>query len=100
MGPGLPVDWGVDVVDDGVMVEVGCTVVLVAMVDETVIKLVDSESIKSGVHTELIDINMEELMTSVDLPGKRITLIESRGVAGRRILVCLWSPPTLPILVV
>ena len=69
--------------------EVGCTVVLVAMVDETVIKLVDSESIKSGVHTELIDINMEELMTSVDLPGKRITLIESRGVAGRRILVCL-----------
>lgn len=71
------------VVDDGVMVEVGNTVVLVVVV---VITLVDSEggeteellgggfceglaevdNIKSGMDTELIDMNMEELVASGD----------------------------------
>ena len=71
----------VDAVDDGVMVAVGNTVVLVALIE-----LVDSEIweteellgvgfceglgevdvIKSGMDTELIDINMEELEESID----------------------------------
>lgn len=73
----------VDVVGDGVMVEVGNTVVFVVVV---VIKLVDSEgggteellgggfceglaevdNIKSGMDTELIDMNMEEVVASDD----------------------------------
>ena len=56
---------GDDVVDDGVLVEVGGSVLLLGEV--------------------------------VDSPGKRIILIERRGVTGRRVLVCLLSfVPPLP----
>ena len=86
MGPSLP--GGGDVVDDGVMVEVGNTVVIFVVafvvVDETLIKLADLESgeteellgggfceglaeadnVKLDMDAEAIDIN--EVMTSVD----------------------------------
>ena len=50
---------GGEVVDDGVLMEIGVTVVLLGR------------------------------MLEVDSPGKRMTLIERRGVAERRVLGCL-----------
>ena len=76
MGPCLPKEVDVvDVVDDGVMVEVGNTVVLVVVV---LIKLVDeallgggfckgpaeADNVKLDMDTEAIDIN--EVVTPVD----------------------------------
>ena len=61
----LPSPCG-DVVDDGVLVEVGDTVLLL------------------------------ERVVEVDWPGKGMTLIETKGVIAKRVLVCLLSPVHLP----
>ena len=37
-----------------------------------------------------------EKLLEVVWPGKRIVLMEGRGVAGKRVLGCLWSPTPSP----
>ena len=44
----------------------------------------------------LIDVILLEKLLEAVWRGKRIVLMEGRGVAGKRVLGCLWSPPPSP----